>query len=162
MTPSPSTDCALPVEQRSVADALNDPTVDLLRSLLHCLRVASLTLNEGSRGPDIIRRGLLKRLLPHWGGDDAVRSPLLLRDPMTILIEAAVVAPEALPQCTALMYYVCLVQTVFGLAQPSIWPQVYGHMSNMFGPNSALRPGAASGSVSAAGSPPSAGSRRRS
>ncbi|GAC73291.1 N-end rule pathway, recognition component UBR1 [Moesziomyces antarcticus T-34] len=142
MTPSPSTDCALPVEQRSVADALNDPTVDLLRSLLQCLRVASLTLNEGSGGPDIIRRGLLKRLLPHWGGDDAVRSPLLLRDPMTILIEAAVVAPEALPQCTALMYYVCLVQTVFGLAQPSIWPQVYGHMSNMFGPNSALRPGA--------------------
>ncbi len=142
MTPSPSTDCAVPVEQRSVADALNDSTVDLLRSLIHCLRVSTLTFNEGSKGPDIIRRGLLKRLLPHWGGDDAVRSPLLLRDPMTILIEAAVVAPESLTQCTALMYYVCLVQTVFGLAQPSIWPQVYGHMGNMFGASSTPRPGA--------------------
>ncbi|SJX60083.1 related to ubiquitin-protein ligase e3 component [Sporisorium reilianum f. sp. reilianum] len=142
MTPSPSTDCDIPVEQRSVADALNDSTVDLLRSLIHCLRVSTLTFHEGSKGPDIIRRGLLKRLLPHWGGDDAVRSPLLLRDPMTILVEAAVVAPEALTQCTALMYYVCLVQTVFGLAQPSIWPQVYGHMGNLFGSSSAPRPGA--------------------
>ncbi|SPO19704.1 related to ubiquitin-protein ligase e3 component [Ustilago trichophora] len=142
MTPSPSTDCNVPVEQRSVADALNDSTVDLLRSLIHCLRISTLTFHEGSKGPDIIRRGLLKRLLPHWGGDDAVRSPLLLRDPMTILIEAAVVAPEALTQCTALMYYVCLVQTVFGLAQPSIWPQVYGHMGNLFGQASAPRPGA--------------------
>lgn len=142
MTPSPTTDCNVPVEQRSVAGALNDSTVDLLRSLIHCLRVSTLTFHEGSKGPDIIRRGLLKRLLPHWGGDDAVRSPLLLRDPMTILIEAAVVAPEALTQCTALMYYICLVQTVFGLAQPSIWPQVYGHMGNMFGSTSAPRPGA--------------------
>ncbi|KAJ9477110.1 E3 ubiquitin-protein ligase UBR1 [Pseudozyma hubeiensis] len=142
MTPSPSTDCDVPVDQRSVADALNDSTVDLLRSLIHCLRVSTLTFHEGSKGPDIIRRGLLKRLLPHWGGDDAVRSPLLLREPISILIEAAVVAPDALTQCTALMYYVCLVQTVFGLAQPSIWPQVYGHMGNLFGPSSAPRPGA--------------------
>ncbi|SNX81368.1 related to ubiquitin-protein ligase e3 component [Melanopsichium pennsylvanicum] len=142
MTPSPSTDCSVPLEQRCVADALNDSTVDLLKSLIHCLRLSTLTLHEGSKGPDIIRRGLLKRLLPHWGGDDAVRSPLLLRDPITILIEAAVVAPESLTQCTALMYYVCLVQTVFGLAQPSIWPQVYGHMGNLFGPSSAPRPGA--------------------
>ncbi|KIS71625.1 uncharacterized protein UMAG_00067 [Mycosarcoma maydis] len=142
MTPSPSTDCTVPVEQRTVADALNDSTLELLRSLIHCLRVSTLTFHEGSKGPDIIRRGLLKRLLPHWGGDDAVRSPLLLRDPMSILIEAAVVAPDALTQCTALMYYVCLVQTVFGLAQPSIWPQVYGHMGTLFGPSSAPRPGA--------------------
>lgn len=142
MTPSPSTDCNVPVEQRSVADALNDPTVQLLRSLIHCLRLSTLSFHEGDKGPDIIRRGLLKRLLPHWGGDDAVRSPLLLRDPMTILIEAAIVAPDALTQCTALMYYVCLVQTVFGLAQPSIWPQVYGHMGNHFGSSSTPRPGA--------------------
>uniref|UniRef100_V5EW11 E3 ubiquitin-protein ligase n=2 Tax=Kalmanozyma brasiliensis (strain GHG001) TaxID=1365824 RepID=V5EW11_KALBG len=142
MTPSPSTDCNVPVEQRSVADALNESTINLLRSLIHCLRLSTLTFHEGSRGPDIIRRGLLKRLLPHWGGDDAVRSPLLLRDPMTILIEAAIVAPDALTQCTALMYYICLVQTVFGLAQPSIWPQVYGHMGNHFGSSSTPRPGA--------------------
>ena len=142
MTPSPSTDCNVPIEERSVANALNDSTTDLLRSLIHSLRVLTLTFHEGSKGPDIIRRGLLKRLLPHWGGDDAVRSPLLLRDPMTILIEAAVVAPEALTQCTALMYYVCLVQTVFGLAQPSMWPQVYGHMGNLFGSSTAPRSGA--------------------
>ncbi|PWZ03008.1 hypothetical protein BCV70DRAFT_9664 [Testicularia cyperi] len=142
MTPSPSTDCPVPVESRKVSDALNDSSLDLLRSLIHCLRTLTLTYHEGSKGPSIIRRGLLKRLLPHWGGDDAVRSPLLLRDPMTILVEAAVVAPDSLSQCTALMYYVCLIQTVFGLAQPSIWPQIYGHSGSAYGAAAGARLGA--------------------
>ena len=101
---------------------LSESTLSLVKSLLHCLRTtATLELN-GPSGLTVIRQGLLKRLLPHWAGDAAVRSPLILRDPLSILVEAAIVAPEALDHIITLMYYVTLVQLVFGLAQPSIWP----------------------------------------
>lgn len=139
-TPSPSTDCKTPLDQRSIADSLSDSNVDLLRSLIQCLRLLT-PAPRGAEGPGIIRRGLLKRLLPHWGGDEAVRSPLLLRDPLTILVEAAVVAPESLAQCTVLMYYVCLIQTVFGLAQPSIWPQSSEHSGPAFANTAGTRTG---------------------
>ncbi|KDN52254.1 hypothetical protein K437DRAFT_243984 [Tilletiaria anomala UBC 951] len=107
----------------NIANGASDSTLSLLRSLIHCLRLtAIIDLNE-HHGLEVIRQGLLKRLLPHWAGDDAVRSPLILRDPMSILIEAAAIAPEALDHIITLMYYVFLVQLVFGLAQPSMWPQ---------------------------------------
>ncbi|EPQ32173.1 uncharacterized protein PFL1_00370 [Pseudozyma flocculosa PF-1] len=126
---SPSTsanEVSVPLEQQTVADSMSESTLSLLQSLVHCLRSLALMYHAGAEGPSVIRRGLLKRLLPHWGGDESVRSPLLLRDPLTILVETAVATPQSLQQCTALMYYVCLIQTVFGLAQPSIWPQAYG------------------------------------
>lgn len=110
----------------SVADGLTEQTQQLLRSLLDCLRNLAMLDHSSKRGLSVIKQGLLKRLLPHWAGDDTVRSPLLLRDPFTILVEAAVVTPESLQQITALMYYATLVQTVFGLAQPSMWPQSHG------------------------------------
>ncbi|KAN0066349.1 E3 ubiquitin-protein ligase ubr1 [Thecaphora frezii] len=127
MSPATSTnELNKPVEEQTVADSLSESTLSLLQSLVHCLRSLSLMYHAKAEGPSVVRRGLLKRLLPHWGGDESVRSPLLLRDPLTILVEAAVATPQSLYQCTALMYYVCLIQTVFGLAQPSIWPQAYG------------------------------------
>ncbi|PWN48310.1 hypothetical protein IE53DRAFT_202971 [Violaceomyces palustris] len=111
---------------RTVADGIPDTSIDLLRSLIHCLRSLTLVHIESTDCPGIARQGLLKRLLPHWGGDDAVRSPLLLRETLTIVVEAAIISPQSLQQITALMFYATLVQVVFGLAQPSIWPQANG------------------------------------
>ncbi len=112
-----------------VTGGVSESMLNLVASLLHCLRISAMVqygggaTDGGTKAAELIRQGLLKRLLPHWAGDEAVRSPLLLRDPLGILVEAAVVAPEALDQVTTLMYYVTLVQLVFGLAQPSMWPQ---------------------------------------
>ncbi|PWN27822.1 hypothetical protein BDZ90DRAFT_232210 [Jaminaea rosea] len=106
----------------NVADGLSDTSVGLLRSLVFALRSVASLQTKG-RGQASLRQGLLKRLLPHWSSDEAVRFPLLLRDPLAILVEAAAIVPEYFTQVTTLMYYATLVQTVFGLAQPSVWPQ---------------------------------------
>lgn len=113
----PSTDQSSP----NIADAMNEQTLDLIVALIVCLRdIARL---EEPNYQTIFRHGLLMRLLPHWGGHDTVRSPLVLRDPTTVLVEAATVIPENLHQVTVLMFYVQLIQVVFGVAQPSLWPQ---------------------------------------
>lgn len=111
----------------TIADSISDQTVQLLRSLLHCMRSLAVVGKAGGSAMASLREGLLKRLLPQWGGDDAVRSPLLLRNPLTILIEAAILIPESIRQVTSLMFYATLVQAVFGLAQPSVWPQAHLH-----------------------------------
>lgn len=118
-----------------VSDAVGEATIDLLRSFIYSLRaMAALdhannskngTANKAvnpSDGSKALRQGMLKRLLPHWSSDESVRFPLLLRDPLTILIESVAIIPECLSQVTTLMYYATLVQTIFGLAQPSVWP----------------------------------------
>lgn len=112
----------------TLADAMSEQTIKLLQSLVIGLRDTAELTRPGSMS--IMRQGLLKRLLPHWGGHDAVRSPLLLRSPLTILVEAAALAPESLQQITSLMFYVNLVQVVFGLSQPSIWPQSHNGTVN--------------------------------
>jgi E3 ubiquitin-protein ligase UBR1 len=104
-----------------VADGVSIHTRELVQSLILSLR--DIAKVDEDNYQSMMRHGLLMRLLPHWGGHEPVRSPLLLRDPMTILIEASIIAPENLHQITILMFYIQLIQVVFGLAQPSIWPQ---------------------------------------
>lgn len=106
----------------SVVDNINESTMYLLRGMLHALRLRAMLTNQGEHAHEMIRQGLLKRLLPHWLTDESVRSPLILRDPISILVEAAVTMPQELDHIITLMYYVNLVQLVFGLAQPCMWP----------------------------------------
>ncbi|PWN37144.1 uncharacterized protein FA14DRAFT_159326 [Meira miltonrushii] len=109
------------VSAPNVSDGMTEQTMDLIVAFITCLR--DLAKLEEPNYQAIFRHGLLMRLLPHWGGHDTVRSPLVLRDPMTLLVEAAAVIPGNLPQVTILMFYVQLIQVVFGVAQPSLWPQ---------------------------------------
>lgn len=111
-----------------VVETLNESTSHLLRGLLHTLRLR-MHLTDG---PEQLRQGLLKRLLPHWASNEAVRSPLILRDPISILVEAAVIMPAELDQIISLMYYVALIQLVFGLAQPGLWPPQGGEYRYLF------------------------------
>lgn len=114
---------------RTVADTLTETQLGLLQSLLGLLNArvacgaaaaADGQAAAGESGADALVHGLLKRLLPHWAGESAMRSPLLLRNTLGVLVEAAVLIPQHLPHVTALLYYVTLVQVVFGLAQPSL------------------------------------------
>ena len=102
-----------------VAAALSEPQVRLVRTLLETLGALARVACKDAKDADALRQGLLKRLMPHWAGEHVVRSPLLLRNPLGVLVEAAVLMPQHLLHVTALLYYVTLVQTVFGLAQPA-------------------------------------------
>ncbi|KAJ7442972.1 hypothetical protein FB451DRAFT_1413889 [Mycena latifolia] len=60
---------------------------------------------------------IIKWLLPEWSRTSltSFSYPLLLRDPFTVLMETAAVAPEMLRHVLILAYYVCLARTVIGL-----------------------------------------------
>lgn len=104
----------------TVADALSEQQLLLLRSLLGSLSGLVRATVPSNEAVDEMRSGLLKRMLPQWAGESSVGAPLVVRDPLGILVETSVLMPEHLPQMTTLMYYLTLVQVVFGLAQPSL------------------------------------------
>lgn len=116
--PQPITEAITPVQVKLVQTMLEALGASVCLSLQH-------TRGKHSTSMDMLRQGLLKRLLPHWISEPAVRSPLLLRNPLGVLVEAAVLMPEQLAPITALLYYVQLIQCVFGLAQPVATPMKY-------------------------------------
>lgn len=107
----------LPSREATVAHTLNDFSLRLIRGNLDCLRkLAALQFaDRPDGGQAAIRQAILKRLLPEWTRDPTLRLPMLFRDPLTILIEIAAVAPDIFHHVTALMYYACLARTSIGL-----------------------------------------------
>ncbi|PCH33185.1 hypothetical protein WOLCODRAFT_111408 [Wolfiporia cocos MD-104 SS10] len=103
----------------TVADNLTDSHYRMIRGLVACLtKLVSLSFkNRPDEGRDAMRHAIMKRLLPEWsrGSLTSFSYPLLLRDPFTILVEAASVAPDMLRQVLILTYYACLARTVIGL-----------------------------------------------
>lgn len=93
----------------------------LLESLGATAKLATAVHDQHS-GVDILRHGLFKRLLPHWASEPSTRAPLLLRNLLGVLVEAAVLMPDQLRHVTTLLYYAHLVQCIFGLAQPVTSP----------------------------------------
>ncbi|KAH9920331.1 uncharacterized protein B0H18DRAFT_1086433 [Fomitopsis serialis] len=104
---------------RMVPDAISEPQLRMIRGLVTCLTklVAFSFRNRPDEGRDSMRHAIMKRLLPEWsrGSLTSFTYPLLLRDPFTILIETAAVAPDMLRQVLILAYYACLARTVIGL-----------------------------------------------
>lgn len=103
----------------SVADQMSEPQLQLLRGLIVFLtKLASLQFKgRADGGRDSIRQAIVKRLLPEWRREPAFNSPLLLREPLTILVETAAVAPESLRYVTILTYYASLARTTIGIVQ---------------------------------------------
>ncbi|KAG8907469.1 hypothetical protein FRB99_004045 [Tulasnella sp. 403] len=102
-----------------VCDNVNESTVmRLIRGLLAYLTRRSqmeftYRSDKGRRGMYL---GILKRLLTDGTSrEKLLTSPLLLRDPFTLLVEVAAVAPEMLGFVTVLGYYACLARTAIGL-----------------------------------------------
>jgi len=64
-----------------------------------------------------VKQAIIKRLLPEWSRTSltSYSYPLLLRDPFTVLVETAAVAPEMLQHVLVLCYYACLARTVVGM-----------------------------------------------
>ncbi|KAI0719055.1 hypothetical protein C8T65DRAFT_604021 [Cerioporus squamosus] len=104
---------------KTVADNVTDSQYRMLRGLLTCLtKLVSLNFKgRPDEGREAVRQAIIKRLLPEWSRTSftSFSHPLLLRDPFTILIETAAVAPEMLKHVLILTYYAHLARTVVGL-----------------------------------------------
>ncbi|KAI0782190.1 hypothetical protein C8Q75DRAFT_727881 [Abortiporus biennis] len=103
----------------SVADSLTDSQAQMIRGLISCLTklVALNFKGRPDEGRDAVKQAIIKRLLPEWSRASftSFAYPLLLRDPFTILVETAAVAPDMLRHVLILTYYACLARTVIGL-----------------------------------------------
>ena len=63
-----------------------------------------------------LRVGLFARFLPDWYRASSLPSPLLLRQPLGIVIEAAAIAPDLLQAVIVMAYYAELVRCILGLS----------------------------------------------
>jgi E3 ubiquitin-protein ligase UBR1 len=102
---------------QSVISLISDSTNMMLRGLLSCLSsLAMATFGERQElGREAIRQAILKRLLPEWKREQPYQQPLLHREPLTILIEVAAVAPEILNHALTLLYYANLTRVTIGV-----------------------------------------------
>ncbi|KAJ7366463.1 hypothetical protein DFH08DRAFT_167979 [Mycena albidolilacea] len=119
--------CAIEISQRGldasggglVVDNLSEAQTGMIRGLLTCLgKLAGLHFKgRVDEGREAVKQAIIKRLLPEWSRTSltSFSYPLLLRDPFTVLVETAAVAPEMLRHVLILAYYACLARTVIGL-----------------------------------------------
>ncbi|KAJ6605368.1 hypothetical protein DFH09DRAFT_203423 [Mycena vulgaris] len=118
--------CAIETAQRGleapgglVVDNLSDSQMGMIRGLLTCMaKLAGLHFKgRVDEGREAVKQAIIKRLLPEWSRTSltSFSYPLLLRDPFTVLVETAAVAPEMLRHVLILAYYACLARTVIGL-----------------------------------------------
>ncbi|KAL5535029.1 UBR1 [Sanghuangporus sanghuang] len=102
-----------------LVDRIPDSTYMLLRGMIANLtKLAALHFRiRPDEGRDAIRQAIVKRLLPEWSRTSltSLPYPLLLRDPLTILVETAAVAPEMLRHALIPLYYACLARIVIGM-----------------------------------------------
>ncbi|KAA1468351.1 hypothetical protein DENSPDRAFT_833612 [Dentipellis sp. KUC8613] len=103
----------------TVADNLTDSQIKMIRGVVICLKKMAAAAFKGrpDDGREALRQAIVKRLLPEWSLStlNPVSYPLLLRDPFTILAEAAAIAPDMLRHVLTLTYYAFLARTVIGL-----------------------------------------------
>jgi len=104
---------------RLVVDNITDAQTNMVRGLVICLtRLSALHFRpRPDEGREAVRQAIIKRLLPEWsrGSLTSFSYPLLLRDPFTLLVETAAIAPDMLRHVLILTYYACLARTVIGL-----------------------------------------------
>ncbi|KAJ6608860.1 hypothetical protein B0H10DRAFT_2166482 [Mycena sp. CBHHK59/15] len=102
-----------------MVDNLSDSQMGMIRGLLTCMgKLAGLHFKgRVDEGREAVKQAIIKRLLPEWSRTSltSFSYPLLLRDPFTVLVETAAVAPEMLRHVLILAYYACLARTVIGL-----------------------------------------------
>lgn len=103
----------------TVADTLTESQSKMIQGLVISLTQLAALHFKGrpDEGRDAVKQAIIKRLLPEWSRSSftSYSYPLLLRDPFTILVETASVAPEIIKHVLVLTYYACLARTVVGL-----------------------------------------------
>ncbi|THU98837.1 hypothetical protein K435DRAFT_837946 [Dendrothele bispora CBS 962.96] len=102
-----------------MVDNLSEAQMQMIRGTLHILTKLAAIHFKGrtDEGREAVKQAIIKRLLPEWSRSSltSFSFPLLLRDPFTVLVETAAVAPDIIKHVLVLTYYACLARTVIGL-----------------------------------------------
>ncbi|EJT98871.1 hypothetical protein DACRYDRAFT_69944 [Dacryopinax primogenitus] len=97
---------------KTIADCLTERQSRVIRGLVYMLRTLSNRPNpaalDGAR--QLFTRAICMRILPDWARERSLNSPMLLRDPLTILVETAAIAPEMLHYIVVLVYHAALMR----------------------------------------------------
>ncbi|KAK4688582.1 hypothetical protein P7C73_g1532, partial [Tremellales sp. Uapishka_1] len=100
----------------TVAEQVPETSLRLIKKLIGTLQL-DLDLFFGLRfDRTTLRVGLFARFLPDWYRASVLRTPLLLRQPLGIVIEAAALAPDLLHSVMVMAYFAELTRCMLGIA----------------------------------------------
>ncbi|WVQ99973.1 hypothetical protein IAU59_007116 [Kwoniella sp. CBS 9459] len=100
----------------SVAEQVNEMSMKLIKKLIGLLQL-ELDLYFGPAfDRTALRVGIFARFLPDWYRSSTLPSPLLLRRPLGMVIEAAAIAPDLLQSVIVMAYYAELTRVMLGLS----------------------------------------------
>lgn len=102
--------------QRTVADQVPDTSMRLIQKLIGLLQLEADLFFGPKYDRTPLRVGLFARFLPDWYRASTLPSPLLLRQPLSIVIEAAAIAPDLLHAIIVMAYYVEVTRVMLGLS----------------------------------------------
>jgi len=100
----------------TVAEQVPEMSTRLIERLIGMLQL-ELDLFFGPKyDRTALRVGIFARFLPDWYRASTLPSPLLLRQPLGIVIEAAAIAPDLLQAVIVMAYYAELTRCMLGLS----------------------------------------------
>ena len=107
---------ARPAGALSVAEQIPDMSRKLIKKLIGVLQLELDLFFGPSYDRTALRVGIFARFLPDWYRASTLPSPLLLRNPLGMVIETAALAPDLLHSVIVMAYYATLVRVMLGLS----------------------------------------------
>jgi len=100
----------------TVAEQIPEIQMTLIKRLIGMLQLELDIYFGPSFDRTALRVGLFARFLPDWYRASSLPNPLLLRDPLGIVIETAALAPDLLQTVIIMAYYAELTRVMLGLS----------------------------------------------
>ena len=100
----------------SVAEQLTETNRQLIKKLIGVLQLELDVFFGKEYDRTALRVGIFARFLPDWYRASSLPSPLLLRNPLGIVIETAAIAPDLLHSVITMGYYATLTRVILGLS----------------------------------------------
>jgi E3 ubiquitin-protein ligase UBR1 len=108
----------IPSLGQTVAEQVPDVSMKLIKKLIGMLQLELDIYFGPNYDRTALRVGMFARFLPDWYRASTLPSPLLLRQPLVLVIEAAAIAPDLLQSVIVMSFYAELTRTMLGL---SMW-----------------------------------------
>jgi E3 ubiquitin-protein ligase UBR1 len=138
---------------QTVAEQVPEISMTLIKKLIGMLQLELDIFFGPSYDRTALRVGMFARFLPDWYRASTLPSPLLLRQPLVLVVEAAAIAPDLLQAVIVMAYYAELTRTMLGLSmwvrrclgnrqqpQPRTSPPADSHLADALSVFSGFRP----------------------
>ena len=100
----------------TVAEQVPEMGLKLVKKLVGLLQLELDLFFGPTYDRTALRVGIFARFLPDWYRASTLPSPLLLRNPLGIIVEAAAIAPDLLHPVIIMAYYAELTRVMLGLS----------------------------------------------